>query len=151
AVRTEEITLKGFKHDLGSAILPLGLASPFLQTLPLERFGLEWIDPKIPFSHPFPDGTAYSAYRNVEETSVQFGRDSKNYISLMGNMIKDWDKISPDILKPLGIPSHPKAFISFGLKAVLSAKQLANFYFKEEKTKTFFYGCAEIGRASCRE
>lgn len=142
AVRTEEITLKGFKHDLASAIHPLGLASPFFQTLPLDQFGLEWIDPGISFAHPFPDGSAHVGYRDVEETAAQFGKDSKKYISLMGNMVRDWDKIGPDILKPLGIPSHPIAFTSFGLKAMLSARQLVNLYFKQEKTKTFFYGCA---------
>lgn len=141
-VRTEEITLKGFKHDLASAIHPLGLASPFFKTLPLKDFGLEWIDPGIAFAHPFLDGTAHVGYRSVEKTAEQFGNDSDKYISLMGNMVRDWDKIGPDILKPLGIPSHPIPFTSFGLKAMLSAKQLANLYFKEEKTKTFFYGCA---------
>ncbi|MEX2591241.1 MAG: NAD(P)/FAD-dependent oxidoreductase [Anditalea sp.] len=142
AVRTEELTLKGFKHDLASAIHPLGLASPFFQTLPLDRFNLEWIDPGISFAHPFPDESAHVAYRSVEETAAQFGQDTKNYISLMGNLVKDWDKIGTDLLKPLSIPSHPITFASFGLKALLSAKQLANLYFKEEKTKTFFYGSA---------
>lgn len=141
-VRTGEITLPGYKHDLASAIHPLGLASPFFQTLPLRKFGLEWIEPGIPFAHPFPDGTAHAAYRSVEETADQFGADRQKYISLMGGMVRDWEKIGPDLLKPLGIPSHPVPFISFGLKALLSAKQLANLYFKEEKTKCFFYGSA---------
>ena len=141
-VRTEEITLKGFKHDLASAIHPLGLASPFFKTLPLEDFGLEWIDPGIAFAHPFLDGSAHVGYRSVEKTAEQFGEDSKKYISLMGNMVRNWDKIGPDILKPLGIPSYPIPFTLFGVKAMLSAKQLANLYFKDEKTKTFFYGCA---------
>ncbi len=35
ATRTQELTLPGFKHDVGSAILPLGLASPFFRDLPL--------------------------------------------------------------------------------------------------------------------
>lgn len=141
-VRTEEITLPGFKHDLASAVHPMGLASPYFQTLPLHEFGLKWIDPGIPFAHPFPDGTAHAAYRSVEETAEHLGRDREKYISLMGNMVRDWEKIGPDLLKPLGIPSHPIPFMSFGLKALLSAKQLVSHYFKEEKTKCFFYGSA---------
>ena len=35
--RTAELTLPGFRHDVCSAIHPLGLGSPFLRTLPLER------------------------------------------------------------------------------------------------------------------
>src|SRR5680860_49572 len=142
AVRTEELTLKGFRHDLASAIHPLGLASPFFQTLPLDKFNLEWIDPGISFAHPFPDGSAHVAYRSVKETAAQFGQDNRNYIALMGNLVKDWDKISPDLLKPMGLPSHPIPFATFALKALLSAKNLVNFYFKEEKTKSFFYGSA---------
>lgn len=142
AVKTEEVTLSGFKHDLGSAIHPLGLASPFFQTLPLHEFGLEWVHPELPFIHPFLDGTAYAAYRSVEETAEQFGADRRKYISLMGNMVRDWEKIGPDLLKPIGIPSHPLPFVSFGIKAILSARQLAKYYFKEEKTRAFFYGCA---------
>ena len=142
AVKTEEVTLPGFKHDLGSAIHPLGLASPFFQTLPLHEFGLEWVHPEVPFVHPFRDGTAHAAYKSVEETAEQFGADRQKYISLMGNMVRDWEKIGPDLLKPLGIPSHPIPFTAFGLKALLPAKRLVNHYFKEEKTKAFFYGCA---------
>ena len=141
-VRTAETTLPGFKHDLASAIHPLGLASPFFQTLPLDQFNLQWIHPGIPFAHPFPDGTAHAAYRSVEETAAQFGRDSSNYLSLMNNMVRDWEKIGPDLLKPLGIPAHPIPFAAFGMKALLSAKQLVNLYFKEETTKSFFYGSA---------
>lgn len=142
AVRTGEITLEGFRHDLASAIHPLGLASPFFQTLPLQEHHLEWIHPEAPFAHPFPDGTVHLAYNSVEETAEQFGKDRQKYISLMSNIVRDWEKIGPDLLKPLGIPSHPLPFVSFGMKALLSAKQLANLYFKEEKTKAFFYGSA---------
>ena len=38
--RSGEITLPGFVHDLCSAIHPFALASPFLKSLPLARFGL---------------------------------------------------------------------------------------------------------------
>src|SRR5690606_16663 len=130
-VRTEEVTLEGFKHDIASAVHPMGMASPFFQTLPLKDFGLKWIDPGIPFVHPFLDGTAHVAYRSVEETAAQFGEDRQKYLSLMGNMVRDWEKIGPDLLKPLGIPSHPIPFASFGFKALLSAKQLVNLYFKD--------------------
>src|SRR4028119_1552630 len=50
--RSDEVTLPGFVHDLGSAIHPLGYASPFFATLPLEEHGLEWIHPPAPLAHP---------------------------------------------------------------------------------------------------
>ena len=42
-LRTEEITLPGFKHDICSAIHPLAAASPFFKTLPLQDHGLTFI------------------------------------------------------------------------------------------------------------
>ena len=55
-MRSAEITLPGFVHDLGSAIHPLGYASPFFRSLPLREHGLEWIHPPAPLAHPFDDG-----------------------------------------------------------------------------------------------
>src|SRR3954463_8966143 len=57
-LRTKELTLPGFKHDVCSAIHPLAAGSPFFRQLPLDQFGLEYIYPKIAAAHPFDDGTA---------------------------------------------------------------------------------------------
>src|SRR5436190_15788602 len=51
-----ELTLPGFVHDLCSAIHPLAVSSPFFRDLPLEQFGLRWIQPDIPLAHPLDDG-----------------------------------------------------------------------------------------------
>ncbi|HEY6750861.1 MAG TPA: FAD-dependent oxidoreductase, partial [Rubrobacteraceae bacterium] len=51
--RSAELTLPGFVHDVGSAIHPLGYASPFFSTLPLEEHALKWVHPPAPLAHPF--------------------------------------------------------------------------------------------------
>src|SRR5690242_15032144 len=56
-LRTEEITLPGFSHDICSAIHPLAVASPFFSKLPLHSHGLEWITPEHAAAHPFDDGS----------------------------------------------------------------------------------------------
>ena len=53
--RSAELTLPGFLHDVCSAVHPLAAGSPFFKTLPLERFGLEWIEPEIPLAHPLDE------------------------------------------------------------------------------------------------
>src|SRR5260370_16929480 len=50
--RSMELTLPGFVHDVCSAIHPLGIGSPFFRSLPLEEYGLQWIPPSAPLSHP---------------------------------------------------------------------------------------------------
>src|SRR4028118_1554228 len=74
--RSGELTLPGFVHDLGSAIHPLGYASPFFSTLPLEEHGLEWIHPPAPLAHPLDDGTAAVLERSTEGTGATPGRDA---------------------------------------------------------------------------
>src|SRR5579863_5854581 len=58
AARSEELTLPGFVHDVGSAIHPMAVASPFFFSLELERHGLEWVYPEIPLVHPYDGGSA---------------------------------------------------------------------------------------------
>src|ERR1051325_7038920 len=65
-MRSAKLTLPGFVHDLCSAIHPLAAGSPFFETLPLERFGLEWIQPEIALAHPLDDGSAAALRRSVD-------------------------------------------------------------------------------------
>src|SRR4028119_1882211 len=74
--RSAELTLPGFVHDVGSAIHPLGYASPYFSTLPLEEHGLEWVHPAAPLARPFDDGTAAVLERSVEETGETLGSDA---------------------------------------------------------------------------
>lgn len=54
--RSQELTLPGFVHDVCSAIHPFAVSSPFFRTLPLERYGVEWVYSPAPLAHPLPDG-----------------------------------------------------------------------------------------------
>src|SRR5436305_2551005 len=90
--RSAELTLPGFVHDVGSAIHPLGYASPFFSTLPLEEHGLEWVHPPAPLAHPFDDGTAAVLERSVGETGETLGPDDRAYRRLMGAIARDFDR-----------------------------------------------------------
>ena len=72
-LRTEELTLPGFRHDTCSAIHPLGVASPFMRSVPLAEHGVEWIHPPAPLAHPLDDGTAVLLERSLEETAAGLG------------------------------------------------------------------------------
>src|SRR5260221_2863365 len=67
--RTQELTLPGFRHDICSAIHPLGVGSPFFRTVPLTEQGVEWIQPPLAVAHPLDDGTAGGGGQSVHETA----------------------------------------------------------------------------------
>src|ERR1700730_13529439 len=75
ACRTEQITLPGFWHDVGSAVHPLALASPFFSSLPLEKHGLRWIQPEVPLAHPISAGEVAVLQRSLQGRNFQSGID----------------------------------------------------------------------------
>jgi phytoene dehydrogenase-like protein len=141
-MRTLELTIPGFKHDVCSAIHPLGKGSPFFRTLGLEESGLEWIQPDIPMAHPLDDGSAATMCRSVEETAATLGRDGRAYQRLMAPLVADWDKIAREFLGPLRPPRHPLAMARFGLPAIQSAKGLAESRFQTQHAQALFAGSA---------
>jgi len=124
--RTAELTLPGFKHDVCSAIHPLGVSSPFFRTVPLADFGLEWVYPPAALAHPLDDGTAVVVGPSVEETSRMLGPDARAYRRLMGPVVRQWERLLPDLLGPLPLPpKHPVVLARFGLRAVWPMSMLA--------------------------
>ncbi|MGN6491535.1 MAG: phytoene desaturase family protein [Agriterribacter sp.] len=124
-MRTEELTLPGFKHDVCSAIHPMAANSPFFKTLPLEAFGLHYIYPEICAAHPLDNGAAAALYPSLQQTAHALGADKEAYTRLMAPIVKDWPLIEKDVLAPLSFPSKPFRMAVFGLKALSSAVQLS--------------------------
>lgn len=143
--RSAELTLPGFTHDICSAIHATAIASPFLRTLPLQQYGLEWIEPPAQLAHPFDDGTAAVVERSVEETAARFGRDRVAYTRLFDGLVDSWSRIERSVLGPITWPRHPLALASFGLRALRSADGLARSTFVEERTRALFGGIAAHG------
>ncbi|HET8956952.1 MAG TPA: NAD(P)-binding protein, partial [Microcella sp.] len=66
--RTGELTLPGFRHDLGSAVHPLAVASGFFRKFELSK-RIELITPEISYAHPLDDRPAGIAYRSLDDTA----------------------------------------------------------------------------------
>lgn len=133
-LRTAELTLPGYWSDVCSAIHPMAAGSPFLRTLPLEQFGLEYIHPPVLAAHPFDGGTAAVLKRDLSETAALLGSDKDAYLNLLGPVVKTWPGLAPDILGPLHFPKHPLDMAAFGLKALRSANNISKgFNTKEAK------------------
>jgi phytoene dehydrogenase-like protein len=140
-MRSAELTLPGFTHDICSAVHPLAAGSPFFTTLPLVQYGLEYIYPEIDAAHPFDNGTAAVLKHSIVETAATLGTDEEVYLKLLHPIMHNWPGIAPDVLGPLHFPKHPLAMAEFGLKALTSALYLSKV-FKSEKAKGLLAGMA---------
>jgi phytoene dehydrogenase-like protein len=140
-LRTGEITLPGYLHDICSAIHPMAVASPFMSQLPLQEHGLEFIYPDVAAAHPFDDGTAAVLKSSIEETASLLGEDEAAYIKLIQPITKIWPSIASDILGPFHFPKHPLSMAQFGLKGLTSASYLSR-EFHTAKAKGLWAGMA---------
>jgi phytoene dehydrogenase-like protein len=141
--RSAELTLPGFVHDVCSAVHPLAAGSPFFKMLPLERFGLEWIQPEIPLAHPIDNGMAVCLHPQVDLTAEQLGGDGHAYRRLMQPLVRDWQKLASEFLRPmLHLPRHPIALARFGIPAVCPTTLLSKTLFRDQPARAMFAGIA---------
>ncbi len=141
--RSKELTLPGFVHDICSAIHPLGIASPFMRSVPLEKYGLEWIHSPAQMAHPFDEGSAAVLYASIAETIATLGSDATAYQRHIAPLVAHWDTITEAFLGPLrpeAMIRHPFALASFGLAAIRSARSLAKDWFAEKHARALFGG-----------
>ncbi|RAJ97979.1 phytoene dehydrogenase-like protein [Larkinella arboricola] len=140
-LRSAELTLPGFVHDVCSAIHPLAINSPFFRTLPLADHGLTYIEPPLAAAHPFDDGTAAILTRSLDETARSLGADESAYLNLFKTLMDQWPRIDADVLGPLRFPSHPVDFARFGLNALPPSTWLAR-RFKAKQARGLWAGMA---------
>jgi len=148
--RSAELTLPGFVHDVCSTAHPLALGSPFLSGLPLAEHGLELVHPPAPLAHPLDDGTAVLLERSVAATARGLGPDAEAYRRMMEPLVRDAERLLPQILGPLRPPRHPLVLARFGLDALSSANGLARRRFAGERARALFAGCAAHSILSLR-
>ena len=140
-MRTQEFTLPGFRHDVCSAVHPLGVASPFFRDLPLGDHGLEWVHPDLPLVH-LMDGQAVALHKSVDMTAAGLGRDGESYRRLFTALVRQWQALLDEFLGPLGLPRRPLLIARFGLRAIQPATLLARRTFDGEAARALFAGLA---------
>lgn len=140
-LRTKELTLPGFRHDVCSAIHPMAAASPFFKSLPLAQHGLEYVHAPIAAAHPLHNGNTALLFHSLEQTAAGLGEDKGRYEKLFSNLVKEWPHLVGDLLAPLHIPKSPLKMAKFGLKALQPSTLFAK-YFKTPEAQALFAGMA---------
>ncbi|HEX3630739.1 MAG TPA: FAD-dependent oxidoreductase, partial [Candidatus Dormibacteraeota bacterium] len=143
--RSGELTRPGFVHDICSAIHPLAAGSSFFRSLPLQRYGLELIQPPLPLAHPLDEATV-ELRRSLDETAAGLGVDGPAYRRLMSPLVRNADFLMRQFFAPLRImPStalHGPLLARFGLMAIRSAVGFARSTFKQAPARALIAGMA---------
>lgn len=140
--RSAELTLPGLVHDTCSAVHPLGVASPFLASLPLEPHGLRWRWPDVDLAHPLDGGRAAVLRRSLAATVEGLGRDGPAWRRTFGPLAARFADLAGEVLGPVAhLPRHPVTLARFGLRAGLPATVLAR-RFATDEARALFAGTA---------
>jgi phytoene dehydrogenase-like protein len=141
-LRTRELTLPGFRHDVCSAVHTMGCISPVFELLELERHGLEWIYPQASLAHPLDAAPALLLEPSIEATAAGLGADARAWRGLVEPFLREPRALLADLLSPLGVPRQPLLLARFGWLGLRSAQQLAYGRFEEAAARALFAGCA---------
>jgi phytoene dehydrogenase-like protein len=148
ALRTEDLTLPGFRHDVGATVLPLALASPAFRSLSLD---VKWAHPPVPAAHPLDDTEATLVYRDVARTANGLGRDGNAWNALVGATASAGSPLVDTVLSPLSLPRAPLAALRYGAAGVLPASALARAAFRTDPARAAFAGMATHSVLSLRQ
>jgi phytoene dehydrogenase-like protein len=140
--RTTEYGHPGVLHDDCSAFHPTGVVSPFLKSLPLQDFGLEWLWPELDLVHPLDDGRAGVVSRDMDRTVASLGRDGERWRRLFEPMVRNIDNLIGEVFQPaLHLPRHPLALTKFGVNALMPATLTVRRW-KDDPARALYMGVA---------
>jgi phytoene dehydrogenase-like protein len=141
--RSAPLTLPGFVHDVCSSVHPLARIAAPLRAMPLERFGLDWIEPPLCLAHPLDDGSAAVLARSIDETIASFDDedDARAYENELSPLVGSADELFAEILGPLRLPKSPLVLSRFGARALRSCVGLARGY-RTPRARALLAGCA---------
>jgi len=132
-LRSAELTLPGFVHDVCSAIHPLAVGSPALRDMDVD-----WVHPEAPAAHPLDDGTAVMLERSLEDTAGALGRDAAAYRALVQPFVDAWPALTRF--------RFGRGVLAAGVQGLRSAlgaaRPLLERRFDDERSRAFIAGHA---------
>ena len=141
--RTGELTVPGVLHDHCSAVHPMAVGSPFLNSLDLERHGLEWLWPEVDLAHPLDDGTAGVMVQSIDETAEGLGEDGAAWRRIFGSSSANFEALNEDMFRPVSTcPSHPIRLDALRARRGGSGEASSSERFKTPQAKALFGGVA---------
>lgn len=156
AIRTEEYTIPGFKHDVGAAAHVFFLISPFYNQMrdELEKHGLRYRFFPTPMACVFPDGSTLCLHRDLEATLDSLGRECADDAAAWKMLFDLYKKLAPDIVTLFSSPLPsvaamtalggarmklgPERSLELARMAVMSPRAFASRFFRSSKVQSWF-------------
>jgi phytoene dehydrogenase-like protein len=106
AVKTAELTLKGFKDDVCSTAHTFLLDNPMMKNdeLKLGDYGLKYIHPDPLFHLPFPDGSYLTMWRDLDRTCAELEKFSKRDAAAFRKMMSDYEPVKSILIGASFLP-----------------------------------------------
>ena len=116
AVRTEEATLPGFRHDLYATNLGLFAGSAFFKEHgeALARHGLALVPAEDCFATPTPSGRWFGVSRDLEQTAARAEALSPQDARRWREMVAEFGGNAPHLFAILGSPMSWRALAGIG-------------------------------------
>jgi phytoene dehydrogenase-like protein len=107
AVRSGQITVPGFEHDIFSAFYPFAVASPVICSLELERFGLRWRRAPLVVAHPTPEEPHAFLSEDIEETAASLDAFAAGDGEQWKRLMRLWEAIEEPFMDAFTTPFPP--------------------------------------------
>ncbi|MGH9190119.1 MAG: phytoene desaturase family protein [Acidimicrobiales bacterium] len=107
AVRSGEITVPGFRHDLFSAFYPFSAISPPIIRLALESYGLRWCRAPLVLGHVFDDGRCAALSTDEEETASSVEGFGVGDGAAWRDLVAEWRRVQDPLVDALMSPFPP--------------------------------------------
>ncbi|RDI53155.1 phytoene desaturase family protein [Nocardia mexicana] len=139
--RTSELTLPGYRHDVCAGAHPMALASPFFRAFDLAAHGVDLLAPDASYAHPLDGGVAGVAWRDLDRTVADLGRDGGAWRRLFGPLVANWERLvelgMSDLRHP---PLDAVTGVRFGRRLLEQSSPLWDLRFREEVAPALFTG-----------
>ncbi|MEM7566161.1 MAG: NAD(P)/FAD-dependent oxidoreductase [Pseudomonadota bacterium] len=119
AIRTEETTLPGFRHDLYAMNLSLFAGSPFFAAHgeALQAHGLAFAPVEHVFATAYPDGTWFGVSKDLDATAARISAFSEADAARWRAMVAEFGSDAPYVFAVLGAPMTKRALTKVAWKA----------------------------------
>ena len=141
-LRTRELTLPGFHHDVCSAIHPAAVTSPFFRSMGLLE-ALDWITPEASYAHPLEGQPSAIAWHDLERTVAALGPDGPAWRRWMAPLVERIDGVVDFTGHQLfRIPRDLVATTQYGLRTLALGSSGAPHLFSGAAAPALLTGCA---------